>query len=120
MAGIMPPSFLTLEGPMPEQSEERKIDLVGAWRKKDAPACAEKYPDLLAFSTGTYRGTRGDTQGFIWWDAGIYRVEDGRRLLLSVANDALVAYEIHLDGDVLAVVDPEGCRFSYQRARPPG
>jgi hypothetical protein len=105
---------------MTERPEGPKIDLAGAWRKKDAPACADKYPDSLTFSTGTYRGARGDQQGFIWWDAGIYRMEGERRLLLSTASDELTAYEVQLHGDVLAVVDPDGCRFSYQRARPPG
>jgi len=105
---------------MTGRPERPEIDLAGTWHKKDAPACASKYPDSLTFSTGTYRGTRGSQQGFIWWDAGIYRTEGERRLLLSTASDELVAYEIQLHGDVLAVVDPDGCRFSYQRARPPG
>jgi hypothetical protein len=111
---------LTQEGLMTEQPEGPRINLAGTWRKKDAPPCADKYPDALAFSTGTYRGTRGEQQGFIWWDAGIYRMEGERRLLLSTANDELVAYEVQLDGDILAVADPDGCRFSYRRARPPG
>ena len=64
-----------------EQPEGPRIDLAGTWRKKNAPACADKYPDALAFSTGTYRGTRGEQQGFIWVDAGIYRMEGERRLL---------------------------------------
>ena len=102
------------------QPDEPQLNLIGPWRKVDAPTCAEKYPDTVTFSTGTYRGTRGETQGFILWDAGIYRVEGQRRLLLSTATDELVTYEIHLDGDVLSVVDPDGCRFSYQRVPPSG
>jgi hypothetical protein len=94
--------------------------LSGTWHKVDAPPCALKYPDTLTFATGTYRGTRGDDQRYVWWDAGTYRVEDGGRLLLSVASDEVVTYEIQLDGDVLAVVDPDGCRFSYQRVEPAG
>lgn len=105
---------------MATQPDGQQFELAGRWRKVDAPACAGKYPDTVTFSTGTYRGARGAAQGFIWWDAGIYRVEDQRRLLLSTATDELVTYEIHLDGDVLSVVDPDGCRFSYQRVRLPG
>ena len=105
---------------MTDLPKDHQLELAGSWRKVDAPACAEKYPDSLTFSTGTYRGARGEAQGFIWWDAGIYRVEGQRRLLLSVATDELVTYEVHLDGDVLAVVDSEGCRFFYHRVAPTG
>jgi len=94
-------------------------EFVGSWRKGDAPACAAKYPDSLTFAAGTYRGARGAQQGAVWWDAGIYRIEH-LRLLLSVATDELMTYEFQLDGDVLAVVDPDGCRFSYHRDPPTG
>jgi hypothetical protein len=104
---------------MTEQSGAPEPELVGSWRKVDAPECAQKYPDVLTFSTGTYRGARGAEQGFIWWDAGMYRLEDPRRLVLSVATDELVTYQVHLEGDVLQLVDPDGCRFSYQRVRAP-
>ena len=103
---------------MTEAPQAKQPELVGNWRKLDAPACAEKYPDSLTFSPGTYRGARGPAQGFVWWDAGIYRVEEQNRLLLSVATDELVTYEIHIKGDTFTVVDPDGCRFSYQRVPP--
>jgi hypothetical protein len=106
-------------GLMTEQHGPDAIELTGSWRKRDAPGCADRYPDVLTFSTGTYRGTRGEGQGFIWWDAGIYRIEGDRRLVLSVATDELVGYEVRRVGDVLEVVDSEGCRFSYQRIAPP-
>ncbi|HKN44621.1 MAG TPA: hypothetical protein VJW23_11925 [Propionibacteriaceae bacterium] len=104
---------------MTQQFQGPASELVGSWRKADAPSCAEKYPEWLTFSTGTYRGLRGERQGFIWWDAGTYRIESYRRILLSVATDELVAYEIRLTGDVLAFVDSDGCRFTYQRVPPP-
>jgi hypothetical protein len=96
-------------------------DLSGTWRKAaDAPPCADRYPATLSFGPGTYRGTRGEEQGFIWWDAGTYRVEDATQLRLSVATDELVNYEIRVDRDLLTVVDPDGCRFTYLRVEPPG
>jgi hypothetical protein len=73
----------------------------------------------LTFATGTYRGTRGEGQGFVQWDAGIYRVREGA-LQLSTATDELVTYDLQLAGDLLTVVDPVGCQVTYQRARPPG
>lgn len=92
--------------------------LRGEWHKVGAPECAARYPDILTFSAGTYRGTRGAARGFLWWDAGIYRLEDEHRLLLGVATDELVAYQIDLDGDLLRITDPEGCVFAYRRVQP--
>ena len=97
--------------------------LLGEWRMKDAPACAQKYPASVTFAAGTYRGTRDRTQGFVWWDAGIYRIEHddgGDTLVLSDASDALVRYRIVLREGEFDVVDPEGCRLTYSRIHDPG
>jgi hypothetical protein len=94
--------------------------LAGTWIKVDAPVCAERYPDRVTFSTGTYRGERGPAQGMVWWDAGIYRLEDPQTLVLSVATDELVRYAIRLHGGDLLVTDPEGCEFRYRRQPPAG
>ncbi len=95
--------------------EHQRADLVGTWRKITTEPCAEKYPATLTFSTGTYRGARDPGQGMLWWDAGIYRRDGPRTLLLSVATDELVRYEIEIQGDRLDVTDADGCRFAYQR-----
>lgn len=98
-----------------DESSRGPTELVGTWRKITTSECAEKYPATVSFSTGTYRGARGPGQGMVWWDAGIYRLEEPRRLVLSVATDELVTYEIALGGDRFDVVDADGCRFSYRR-----
>ena len=90
-------------------------DLTGTWHKAESGSCADKYPDQLTFSTGTFRGTRGSGQGFIWWDAGSYRLESETRLVLTTATDELVSYEIRLEGEHLSVTDPDGCAFGYRR-----
>jgi hypothetical protein len=103
---------------MTEGSETRP-ELAGDWQKlPDQPDCAAAYPDSLHFGPGTYRGVRGEGQGFVTWDAGIYRVEEAG-LVLSTATDELVTYDLRVDGDVLTVVDRQGCRFSYRRVPPP-
>jgi len=89
--------------------------LVGVWKKSGAPTCADKYPETIAFSATTYRGTRGASQGMICWDAGIYRIEGSNTLVIGTATDELIRYEISLQGDRLDVTDAEGCRFTYQR-----
>ena len=89
--------------------------LVGVWKKIGTPTCAEKYPETITFSTGTYRGARGSGQGMIWWDAGTYRIEGSNTLVVGTATDELVRYEIELQGERLDVSDPDGCRFAYRR-----
>jgi hypothetical protein len=69
----------------------------------------------MEFTDGTYRGTRGEGQGFVWWDAGIYRLEEPGQLTLGTATDELVTYAIRLEADRFEVADPEGCRFAYER-----
>src|SRR5262249_34592387 len=96
-------------------TREHASGLVGTWLKTTTAACADKYPATLTFSAGTYRGSRGPGQGLIWWDAGIYRVEDTRTLVVGTANDELMNYSITLDDDGFEVTDAEGCRVSYRR-----
>ena len=90
--------------------------VVGTWTKATTAACADKYPATLTFSTGTYRGTRGPGQGMVWWDAGIYRLEDSRTLVVGTATDELVTYQIALQADHFDVTDADGCRVTYRRA----
>jgi hypothetical protein len=93
--------------------------LAGTWAKVNAPACADKYPDTLTFAGGTYRGTRGANQGFVYWDAGTYRLEADRSLALTTATDELIQYEVELAGDTLTIRDPDGCVFAYRRTSAP-
>ena len=104
---------------MTERSGSAEPGLVGSWRKVGSPQCAEKYPEVLTFSTGTYRGVRGPEQRFVSWDAGIYRLENPGQLVVSTATDELVTYQMHVEGDVLHIVDVDGCQFSYQRVQAP-
>lgn len=90
--------------------------MVGTWTKATKDACADKYPATVTFSTGTYRGTRGPGQGMVWWDAGIYRLEDARTLVVGTATDELVPYQITLQADRFEFTDSEGCLVTYRRA----
>jgi len=91
--------------------------MVGTWTKVTTAACADKYPATVTFSAGTYRGTRGPGQGMVWWDAGIYRFEGTRTLVVGTATDELVSYQITLQAaDRFEFTDPEGCLVTYRRA----
>lgn len=51
----------------------------------------------------------------IWWDAGIYRVPDQHKLILSTATDEMVEYPMRLDGKRMQV-DIPGCgTITYER-----
>jgi len=91
-------------------------NLTGTWSKITTAACADKYPATITFAASTFRGTRGATQGMIWWDAGIYRLEGPRTLLLSVATDELVRYDLTMRADEIDIADADGCRVTYRRA----
>src|SRR4029077_7051468 len=95
-------------------------NLAGTWRKITTSACATKYPETIRFDVSTYRGMRGEGQGVVWWDAGIYRLEDEGTLVLSTASDELVTYRLKRSGDTLDLVDPDDCSFSYRREAPGG
>jgi hypothetical protein len=97
-------------------ADKQTPDVVGTWKKVTTASCADKYPATVTFSTGTYRGTRGPGQGMVWWDAGIYRFEDDKTLVMSTATDELVTYQISLQADRFEVTDAEGCRVTYRRA----
>jgi len=99
-------------------THEPSGSLIGTWNKVTAAACADKYPATLTFATGTYRGTRGPGQGMVWWDAGIYRLEDSRTLVVGTATDELVTYRIALQADHFDVTDADGCRVTYRRETP--
>ena len=94
---------------------EQAPGVVGTWTKATTAACADKYPATVTFSTGTYRGTRGPGQGMVWWDAGIYRLEDPEKLVVGTATDELVTYQIDVQADRFNVTDSEGCRVTYRR-----
>jgi hypothetical protein len=101
----------TMADPQPETSK-----LVGTWVKVSTEPSADKYPAILQFAPGTYRGTRSPEQGMISWDAGIYRHETPSKLVISTATDELVNYSIALHEDEFEVTDSEGCRVKYRRA----
>ena len=105
-----------LDGPHAMADTHDATRLVGAWIKTTTAACADRYPTTVAFSTGTYRGTRGPTQGMVWWDAGIYRLDDAHTLVVGTATDELVTYRITVDADRFEFVDSSGCRVAYERS----
>lgn len=96
-------------------SREETPNVVGTWAKTTTEACADKYPATMTFSGSTYRGTRGPAQGMVWWDAGIYRFEDVRTLVIGTATDELVTYQASLQGNQLEITDADGCRVTYRR-----
>ena len=106
--------LLAMENPVTPTDTPR---LIGTWKRTGTAACAEKYPATLTFAEGTYRGTRGPGQGMIWWDAGSYHFDGPHTLALTTATDALVRYEIRVEAAAFEVVDPEGCRFRYERVK---
>jgi len=101
------------------ESTSATPDLVGSWRKLTDDPCAERYPAELRFAAGPYRGVRGDDQGMIWWDAGIYRLDDPSTLVVSSATDELETCTVVQAGNRLTITDADGCTFVYERIDAP-
>jgi hypothetical protein len=59
---------------------------------------------------------RGAGQGMVWWDAGIYRLEDSNTLVVGTATDELVTYRISLQPDRFEFTDSDDCLVTYRRA----
>ena len=79
---------------MSDTGHEKKGPLAGRWKKVTTDPCADKYPQGITFAASTYRGSRGQGQGMVWWDAGIYRVEGPDTLVLSVASSSSASVQV--------------------------
>jgi hypothetical protein len=103
---------------MPKRKPTRKppVSLQGQWKRTEGQPETDQFPDTVTFAEATYLGKRGAHQGFVIWDAGIYRLETDTRLVIGTASDELVAYEFANDGDRFVVTDPSGCRVAYERS----
>ena len=55
----------------------------------------------------------------IWWDVGIYRLDDARTLVMSTATDEMVTYSVSVDGDRLTVTVPDHGDVVFERIEPP-
>lgn len=89
--------------------------VVGRWAKIRATGCDQPYPDVIEFFEGTYLGSKGPGQGFLVWDAGIYKRLTPDRIRIQIATDELVTYQCSVSADLLTVVDPDGCCLEYRR-----
>ncbi|HEX8061706.1 MAG TPA: hypothetical protein VF535_00670 [Allosphingosinicella sp.] len=89
--------------------------IVGSWRKRAAPPCAARYPDVLEFLPGgQYRGYSDPAGEFTHWDVGTWEARGAGRIAVSTANDAVVTYRFELRAGRLSFTDPDGCEFSYE------
>ena len=89
--------------------------VVGRWAKARQDGCQQQYPDVIEFFEGTYLGTKGPGQGFLVWDAGIYKRLTPDRIRIQIATDELVTYQCSVTADLLTVLDPDGCCLEYRR-----
>ena len=74
-------------------------------------ACAAAYPQELDLEAGgRYAGwNEALSDHHPIWDRGGWQETGPGRVRISLANDAEREYEVSLDGDVLTVVDADGC-----------
>ena len=65
---------------------------------------------------GLYFGEKDPPGSFTTWDAGTWEVSGAGQIKLSTANDAVIAYELKLNGADLMIIDKHNCEILYRRA----
>lgn len=90
-------------------------NLLGRWRKISDSDALREYPAEISFAADTYRTAKAPGQTMIWWDAGIYRVQDAHTVVISTATDEMVEYAIRLDGSRLRIDIPQRGTITYER-----
>lgn len=93
--------------------------LEGRWRKLTTDAALDEYPAEITFAADTYLARRGPEQKMIWWDAGIYRVQEPASLVLSTATDEMVTYAMQRKGNRLMIEIPDLGTVRYERMEGP-
>jgi len=103
---------------MPSSPSPPPGPLTGRWLRESADECAGRYPAEITFAAGTtFLGTRGEDQGMVVWDAGIFRLQDDdQTLVMSTSSDELVTYPVRVESDLMSFVDADGCGVTYRRA----
>ena len=100
----------------PEQTNPRP-QLMGRWRKVTDDEALDQYPAEIIFADDTYLGSRGPEQMMLWWDAGIYRMDDIKTLVLSTATDEMVSYDIEFRADQMTIEVPHLGAVVYERIK---
>jgi hypothetical protein len=94
--------------------------LVGNWEKITDSACCRAYPNSIQFlESGLYSGKNASPGTYTHWDAGTFEIVGPEQIMISIANDAIVAYEVSIQGDVLRFKDPDQCEFCYRKSPRP-
>jgi hypothetical protein len=88
--------------------------LEGRWHKVTEDEALDQYPAEITFAEDTYVAQRGEQQGMIWWDAGIYRIDGPTTLVLSTATDSMVTYSMRCHGTQLAIDVPDKGTVVYE------
>ncbi len=90
-------------------------DIKGRWRKTSDSDAFREYPAEISFAADTYRTAKAPGQMMIWWDAGIYRVQDAHTVVISTATDEMVEYAMRVDGNRLRIDIPKSGTITYER-----
>lgn len=93
-----------------------QMPYVGVWRRTSGEACAQAYPQTLAFrDDGVYLAS-SDDDAFREWQAGDFRLEAEGVLKMQLSNDAMGQYRYQFAApDRIVFEDPMGCRIAYQK-----
>lgn len=98
---------------MPAMSEQ---SLTGYWRKITEDGGSSRYPAKLELRAGGVYEAPGGPETGAYWHGGDWMIAQDGRIVIQVANDAMVPYKIiEFTGAQLTLEDDDGSQFTYQR-----
>ncbi len=96
---------------------QRKINnWLGKWAKITTSDCAKNYPQQIDFNEKGLFNAQKSNDIYTLWDVGTYEMGQDT-VKISTANDAIIAYNYKMVGDMLTFLDANGCEFIYKKVQ---
>ncbi|MBK8820336.1 MAG: hypothetical protein IPN49_15050 [Saprospiraceae bacterium] len=93
--------------------------IVGVWIKSSSESSEHNYPDKLFFKeNGLFQAIDKPESTFYIWDVGTYEFKGKTKILISCANDKIVAYGIKFSKNkqVMTITDEQKCKVQYHKS----
>lgn len=93
--------------------------IVGVWTKTSNETSEHNYPEKLGFTeNGLFHAIDKPESIFYIWDVGTYEFKGKSKILISCANDKIVAYGIKFSKNkqVMTITDEHQCKIQYHKS----
>ncbi len=93
--------------------------IVGVWTKTSNETSEHNYPEKLSFTeNGLFHAIDKPESIFYIWDVGTYEFKGKSKILISCANDKIVAYGIKFSKDKqdITIIDEHQSKIQYHKS----